>query len=156
MIRTVTPGDTSAVVGLALSSGLFPAEEVDVVQKLIDDYFGGKQNDGHACLLDEDTEPVAVAYYEPAVATDGTWYLTMIGVRSDRQGIGRGAALLRHVEDDLRGSGQRLLLVETSGVPSFDKTRAFYAKCGYEHEATVRNYYEPGDDMVLFSKPLSA
>jgi len=57
---------------------------------------------------------------------------------------GRGGALLRHVEQDLAGRGQRLLLVQNSGAPAFARTRTFYSVCGYEQEASVRDYYEPG------------
>lgn len=63
---------------------------------------------------------------------------------------------MRYVEDALRASGQRVLLVETSGLPAFALTRKFYVKCGYEKEAQVRDYYAPGDDMVLFRKVLNA
>lgn len=154
MIRVITNVDTPAVVALAVTSGLFLADEARVVEKLMTDYFNGKSTEGHVCVIDEDHEPQAVAYYEPAVATDRTWYLTMIAVKPGRQGQGRGAALLKHVENDLTARGQRLLLVETSGLPAFERTRAFYEKCGYHAEARVRDYYEPGDDMVLFRKAL--
>lgn len=156
MIRPIVPDDAADVVDVAVASELFSAEEADIVTKMMTDYFGGKNDDGHACVIGEDSKPFAVAYYEPALATDGTWYLTMIGVRFDRQRLGHGAALLRHVEDELRARDQRLLLVETSGVPSFDRARGFYRKCGYDEEARVRDYYGPGDDMVLFRKVLTA
>jgi len=63
--------------------------------------------------------------------------------------------LLRQVEDALRGQQQRLLLVETSGVPGFALTWAFYEKAGYTAEARVRDYYQAGDDMVLYRKDLT-
>lgn len=150
MIRPATPADAPAVVDLALSSGLFGPDDVGVVEQLMARY----PADGHRCVLDVDGEPVGVAYYQPAPATDRTWYLTMIGVRRGDQGKGRGRALLRHVEDDLRAAGQRLLLVETSGTPDFERSRAFYAALGYEREAQVRDYYAPGDDLVLFRTAL--
>ena len=62
--------------------------------------------------------------------------------------------MLRGVEEDLRARGQRLLLVETSSTPQYDRTRAFYDKLGYEEEARVRDYWEAGDDLVLFRKAL--
>ena len=77
-------------------------------------------------------------------------------VRRDTQGQGHGTALLKYVEAELRISGQRLLLVETSGSPNFERTRAFYAKCGYEAEARIRDYYDVGEDMVIFRKALSS
>jgi len=45
-------------------------------------------------------------------------------------GQGTGGQLMRRVEDDLRARGQRLLLVLTSGLESFARTRAFYDKHG--------------------------
>lgn len=153
MIRPITEGDSAAVVGLAVASGLFPEDETEPLDKLLAGYFS--DDNGHACVIDEEEEePLGVAYWAPAPAADRTWYLTMIAVRADRQGQGRGAALMRHVEDALRAGGQRLLLVETSGLPAFKLTRTFYAKLGYAEEARVRDFYETGDDMVLFRKAL--
>ena len=63
--------------------------------------------------------------------------------------------MLRRVEEDLRARGGRLLLVETSSLPQYDRTRAFYVKCGYEEEARVRDYWAVGDDLVVFRKALN-
>jgi ribosomal protein S18 acetylase RimI-like enzyme len=155
MIRPITQDDSAAVITLSVESGLFPPNETDIVDNMLNDYFGGNRDHGHMCFIDEENVPLAVAYAEPAPAADRTWYLTMIGVRRDAQGQGRGGALLRHIEAALQATGQRLLLVETSGLPTFERTRAFYAKCGYEQEARVRDYYEAGDDMILFRKTIS-
>ncbi|MBC8098645.1 MAG: GNAT family N-acetyltransferase [Armatimonadetes bacterium] len=155
MIRLITNRDSATVSAVAVSSGLFAPDEIGFLDKMMADYFGGNQADGHVCVIDEELEPLAVAYYEPALATDRTWYLTMIGVRRDYQGQGRGAALLGHVEHTLQSTGQRVLLVETSGLPEFARTRQFYSKCGYEEEARIRDYYAVGNDMVLFRKVLS-
>jgi GNAT superfamily N-acetyltransferase len=60
--------------------------------------------------------------------TDQTWNLLLIAIRPDYQGKGRGMKLLRYVEETLKVRGGRMLLVET--LASFDRTQAFYAKCG--------------------------
>ena len=157
MIRPITPADSEAVVRLAVASGLFPADETGPLEGMMADFFGGHAGDGHACVIDEEQgEPLGVAYYQPKPAADRVWDLTMIAVRADRQGLGRGTALMRHVEDELRAGGYRMLLVETSSLPAFEPTRTFYAKLGYEEEARVRDYWAAGDDMVLFRKVLSA
>jgi ribosomal protein S18 acetylase RimI-like enzyme len=75
----------------------------------------------------------------------------MIAVRPDLQGGGRGAALMRHVEQDLREQGQRLVVVRTSGTPQYDRTRAFYRQLGYGEVACVPDYWTDGDDLVLFT-----
>jgi ribosomal protein S18 acetylase RimI-like enzyme len=95
---------------------MFPANETDALAKVLEDYFAGNLDDGHAWITDEEEgELRGVAYYAPAMMADGTWYVYMIGIRPEYQGQGRGKTLMLHVENTLRASGQRLLLVETSG-----------------------------------------
>lgn len=157
MIRSVTRPDTADVVALTVSSELFTPEESSVVEAMLQEYFAGRNAESHTCVVDEvDGELLAVAYYEPVTATDRTWELTMIGVRQDLHRQGRGAELLQHVEDDLRSRDQRLLVIETSALPAFARARAFYLARGYDEEARVRDYFEAGDDMVMFRKALHA
>jgi GNAT superfamily N-acetyltransferase len=73
----------------------------------------------------------------------------------DHQAGGRGTALLRHVERVLAERGERLLLVETSGLPEFERTRAFYLKNGYDEEARIREFWKAGDDKFVFRKALT-
>ena len=54
----------------------------------------------------------------------------IIVVHPDQQCGGHGAALMRHVEQALAARGERVLLVETSGLASFERTRASYDKLG--------------------------
>jgi ribosomal protein S18 acetylase RimI-like enzyme len=126
----------------------------------MDDFFARAKAEGHGCVVDVDDDvdddvAAGVAYFQPVAATDGTWTLLMIAVHPEQQGQGRGSVLLREVENQLRRQQQRLLLVETSGVPDFALTRAFYDKAGYGVEARVRDYYAAGDDMVLYRKALA-
>ncbi|RKN38241.1 GNAT family N-acetyltransferase [Micromonospora endolithica] len=156
MIRTITAQDAPTIVDLAVAADLFPAEESGIVAQMMTDYFTAAAADGHACLVDEhDGRLVGVAYYEPLPATDRTWELTMIGVDRDHHRQGRGTRLLHAVENDLRTRHQRLLLIQTSALPAFDRARAFYRTCGYDEEARVRDYYETGDDMIMFRKALT-
>ena len=154
MIRLATPQDSAAVTALAVAAGMFSADDTAVTDRMMAEYFGGRREEGHLCFIQQETEPLGVAYCEPAPATDKTWYLTMIAVRPDVQGQGRGAALMTHVENALRATGQRVLLVETSA--SYELTRKFYKKCGYEEEARIREYWQAGEDMIVFRKALQS
>ena len=78
----------------------------------------------------------------------------MLWTRSDRHGKGHGASLVKQVERELQGRTARLLIVETSGLPEFAPARAFYAKCGFVHEASIKNFFAAGDDKLVFTKPL--
>lgn len=55
----------------------------------------------------------------------------------------------------LAARGERVLLVETSGLASFERTRAFYRKCGYDEEARIREFYQAGEDKIVFRKSLT-
>ena len=151
MIRPATSADVPALKALIDALGLFPGE---MLESMMADYFTNPQS-RDCWLTDEDTGPVGVAYYAPERLTDGTWNLYLIAIQADQQGQGRGAALMRYVEADLQARSERLLLVETSGLPSYDYQRAFYRRCGYTEEARIRDFYQAGEDKVVFWKALT-
>ncbi len=72
----------------------------------------------------------------------------------NKQRNGIGTLLLEYVERQVKKLGARILLIETSGLSSFEKSRNFYLKSGYEKEATIREFYKEGDDKVIFRKKL--
>jgi ribosomal protein S18 acetylase RimI-like enzyme len=149
-VRAARPGDTAGLKVLSDAVGLFPSAMLD---GMMAGYLAGDFSDGF-WLVSDDGGPVGVAYCGPERMTQGTWNLYLVAVHPARQGQGRGTALLRHVEQALAARGERLLLVETSGLPDFARTRAFYRKCGYAEEARIGDFYQAGEDKVVFRKAL--
>lgn len=164
MIRPTIPADTTALIALADATGLFQPNQLEELGEMLSDYFSSSIDsdslrDGKAerfWITDDDNGAVGVAYCEMERMTDETWNLQLIAIRPDRQGQGRGATLLRYVEQTLMAHGGRVLLVETSGLPDFKRTRTFYRKCGYNEEARIRDFYKAGDDKIVYCKALSA
>ncbi len=154
MIRQITPDDMSALIALMDSVGLFQPDHLDMLSAMLTDYFDVQGNSDQFWIVDEDDGLVGIAYCEPEMMTDQAWNLQLIAVRPDRQRQGRGAALLHQVEQMLIERGGRILLVETSGLPAFERTRSFYTKCGFEEEARIRDFYAAGEDKVIFRKSL--
>jgi ribosomal protein S18 acetylase RimI-like enzyme len=151
-IRPVTPADVPALKSVIDGTGLFPSEMLD---GMLAGYFAGDGASEEFWLTYEDRgDPIAVAYCAPERLTQGTWNLYLIAVHSDHQGRGVGAAMMRHVEELLAARGERVLLVETSGLPDFERTRAFYRKLGYDEEARIREFYQAGEDKIVFRKAL--
>ena len=130
MIRPTTLEDTEAVLALAVAAGLAPPGETQPLAEVLAGSLSGRLGPDHLWFTDDDGGLGGVAYCAPERLTDGTWNLYMIAVHPARQGRGRGAALVRHVERELAGRGARLLIVDTSGLPEFERTRAFYRRCG--------------------------
>lgn len=149
-IRPVTPDDVPVLKDLIDALGLFPGEMLD---GMMADYFTNPDSSDR-WLTDDENGPVGVAYYAPERLTEGTWNLYLIAIQADLQGKGRGAAMMRYVEQALRERGERLLLVETSGLPSYEYQRTFYRRCGYTEEARIRDFYQAGEDKVVFWKTL--
>jgi ribosomal protein S18 acetylase RimI-like enzyme len=150
MIRAVAPGDVPALKSVIDATGLFPSEMLD---GMLAGSFEGAGGEDLWLTIDE-SQPVAVAYCAPERMTQGTWNLYLIAVHPDWQGRGWGTALLAHVEHGLAARGKRILLVETSGLPDFERTRAFYRRCGYDQEASIRDFYQAGEDKIVFRKVL--
>ena len=154
MIRPTTSADVDALIGIVVATGLIAADETGTLEEMLEIHFAGHADSGSSWLTDDEGGPVGVSYSAPERLTSGTWNLLMIAVRPDYQGKGHGAALLRYVEQQLTAQGERMLLVETSGTEGFERTREFYRKAGYEEEARIRDYYDAGDDKIVFRKVL--
>ena len=155
-IRSVKSDDAAALMTMIEATGMFPPHELVEVGDMLNAYLDGSLGSDHFWVIDDDGSPAGVAYYAPERMTEGTWNLYMLAVHPDRQGEGRGAALVRYVEEALKARGERLLLIETLGLDSFAPQRAFYKKCGYEEEARIRDFYAAGGDKVVFRKVLNS
>ncbi len=142
MIRSVSPDDKKALIGIADAVGLFSPQELEELQGMLSEYFDGNLGSDSFWITYDDGEPIGVAYCAPEPYACGTWNLYFIAVHPDRQGEGYGGKLLDYIEQALTARGERLLLVETSGLPEFERTREFYRKHGYDEEARIREFYK--------------
>lgn len=155
-IRDTIPNDIDALCELARETGVFKPMEIDTLREVLDDYFASNQEYGHrAFTLTAGEQILGFAYHAPAAMTDRSWYLYWIAVATQEQARGLGSELLKAVEDDIRRLGGRVLFIETSSLPHYEKTRRFYLRNNYTQEGVIRDYYADGDDMVVFRKYLS-
>jgi len=155
MIRATTMADVKELISLTHGTGVFKPHEVVALEEVLADYFAVNHQHGHTAVTwEQDGQVLGYAYYAPAAMTDRSWYLYWIAVRAHVQAKGIGAKLLKHTEEDIRKHNGRVLFIETSSLPHYDKTRKFYLRQGYEETAVLRDYYTDGDDMVVFRKKL--
>ena len=157
MIRPTHASETDVLKEIALGTGVFKPLELEALKEVLDDYHDGNNQLGHKAITYElHGKPIGFAYYAPTAMTKAAWHLYWIFVDKSTHAKGVGSALLKHVEDDIRKSGGRTFLIETSSLPSYDLTRKFYLKHGYDQEATIRDFYADGDNQVIFRKRLTA
>ena len=155
MIRPTIPEETPALIAMTEGTGLFLPIDLKALHEVLADYHGETAGEQHRCITcEQNGQPIGFAYYALTPMTDRTWHLWWIVVSKQIQARGVGGKLLRHVEDAAHAENGRLMIVETSGLPSYDLTRKFYLKHGYEHAATLKEYYAEGHDMVVYRKRL--
>ncbi|MBL7706603.1 MAG: GNAT family N-acetyltransferase [Taibaiella sp.] len=151
-IRKVQLQDLEGLKEVLESSELFPPEYLD---DMIADYFNSNDPaDIWFTCIDND-RPVALGYCAPEKFTNGTYNLYAIAVRKELQGKGIGAKMIRYIEQVLKAKGARVLIVETSGTDDYILTRKFYDKLGYHREAVIKDFWNEGEDKIIFWKKLS-
>jgi ribosomal protein S18 acetylase RimI-like enzyme len=156
MIRPTVPEDTPALLKITENTGLFLPADLEALEAVLTAYHEENAAEGHRCITDEEKgDVIGFAYYAPAAMTDRTWYLWWIVVSKQIQARGIGGTLLKHAEQDARAAQGRLMMIDTSSLPSYDLTRRFYLKHGYEVAAVVKDFYADGHDLVMFRKRLA-
>ena len=59
------------------------------------------------------------------------------------------------MEEKVLENRGRLLVVETSAKESYESTIAFYRGLGYEEASRIKDFYDVGDDRLIFVKRFS-
>jgi len=151
-IRKVIRADISALKKVLDSSELFPSYLLD---DMISDYLNNEKSTDIWFTTIDQGKPISIGYCAPERMTEGTYNLYAIAVHKDQQGNGIGKKMMEYLENELREKDKRILIVETSGKPEFELTRKFYIKCNYLKQAVIPDFYEEGDDKVVFWKKLN-
>ncbi|MBI2932620.1 MAG: GNAT family N-acetyltransferase [Planctomycetes bacterium] len=144
------PEDKSAVERLLHECGGFVPHEVTVCLSLL-----GDPEYETALVRDEQERPLGLVIYGTDPLAQGVWEIYWIATDGRCQRRGVGSALMRHVEESV-GTRGRMILIETSGQPAYAYQRAFYEKNGYREAARIRDFYKPGDDLVVYRKDATA
>lgn len=157
MIRgEVRPTDRDAVREIVTATGKFRPNEVAVAVELVDERLTRGEGSGYLFrFLEENGQTLGYACFGRITVTLQCFDLYWIAVRPTAQGRRIGRRLMAAVEDAVREQGGRRIYIETSSRPDYADTRAFYERCGYVAEATLKDFYAPGDDKVIFVRDVA-
>jgi D-alanine-D-alanine ligase len=151
----VTSADRERIHDIVASAGFFSSREIDVAVELVDERLQKGAASGYCFLFAEHTaRAVAYACFGPIACTLESYDLYWIAVHSAYRGIGLGRELLARSERLIARQGGRRIYVETSARAQYEPTRGFYRRCGYRVEAILKDFYAPGDDKVIYVKPI--
>ncbi|MCS6977090.1 MAG: GNAT family N-acetyltransferase [Gemmatales bacterium] len=155
LIRPTLPDDIPELVRLTSATGVFRATEIKTLEEVLDQAVAQPGGEGyHSYTLEAEGRLLGFSIHGPNTMTEGTWDLYWIVVRAEQHRTGWGSRLLGFVEEDIRKRGGRLIVAETSSLPSYEPTRRFYLKHGYAQAAVVPDYYADGDSLIFFCKRL--
>ena len=133
----------------------FKPYEVVVAEEVIDSYLKDPPGSGYSVLVAEsDSDIMGYVCYGPTPCTDGTWDMYWEAVAREKRGQGIGSALTKAAEAAVRKAQGRLIIIETSSTPMYEKTRRFHLNRGYEVIGRIPDFYTPGDDKLILQKRL--
>ena len=150
-IRPTKSKDIPSLEQVLDETGLFPS---DMLSGMINNFLLENKSNELWLTCETDGKPIGFCFAMEEQLAQGTWNMLAIAVLPSHQGKGAGRALVKELESHLRKSGNRVLIAETSGLDDFSATRAFYGKNGYTEEARIRDFWDEGDDKVIFLKSL--
>lgn len=156
-LRAPAADDRERVRAIVEASGVFRPDEVPIALEVFDGAVAAPGRDYWAVgAYGDDGQLVGFAAYGPTPCTLATWDLYWIAVDPAMQGRGIGRQLMAHCEAAITAEGGRLIVVETSSRRDYAPTRAFYGRLGYAEQATIADYYAPGDSLVVYTKDLAS
>ena len=157
-IEPALPQDGHSILRITAEAGVFNLTEVAAVEELWNDYLEDEPGSSYTFLvyrMDEGTV-AGFACFGPHSLTEGTYDLFWIAVDPDFRGRGIGQALLAECDRQIQNRGGRIILIETSTTNPYGAARRLYEHGGYSMEAFIRDFYSPGDSLVIYTKHLEA
>jgi ribosomal protein S18 acetylase RimI-like enzyme len=153
-IRKFEKGDIEALAEIVRETKVFRDEEVNVAIELMQIAANDKDQKDYHLFSFVDESGTLQGYYcmGPTPMTQSTFDLYWIAVhpRIHRKRIGH--TLLEHCEEQVTSLGGKLIVVETSSQAKYEPTRTFYLRHQYKETSRIKDYYAPGDDLVVYTK----
>ena len=152
-MRKLRNDDIPQIEEILVATQAFSADEVSIAIELLETVIKSPlQQDYEVVVADVGDHVAGYVLFGPVPLTEGNYDLYWIAVDPNIQGGGVGRRLMKHVEEQVRQRGGRLLCLETSSQGSYLRTRKFYEQAGYVEESCIRDFYKPGDDRLTYVK----
>lgn len=154
--ETLRENDTEAVREIVKSSGFFYPDEVEVAVELVRENLDkGPELSGYHFVIAESEEKVlGYTCFGPIPCTKNRYDLYWIAVDNQCRHLGIGKKLIKETEAKIKALGGQKIYIETSSRDQYLATRRFYLACDYQVEALLKEFYDQGDDKVIYLKSL--
>lgn len=154
LIRKFEKGDITPLTEIIRATKVFREEEIGVAVELMEIAANDEDQKEYFIYSFVDDSGILQGYYcvGPTPLTQATFDLYWIAVHPSMQRKKIGNALLQHCEQKVQEMKGKLLVVETSSQQKYEPTRKFYLRHHYKEAACIKDYYAPGDDLVIYTK----
>ncbi len=148
------PGDRAALCSIIGRCANLLDEEKDCAKELLYTYLDdpGQRDYIFLAAAGAKDRPTGYACFGKRPLADGVYDLYWIVVDPDERRRGVGKMLLEAVEAQVMARGARILIAETSGLDANAAVMGFYASNGFREEARIKDFYRPGDDIVIYAR----
>jgi len=148
--------DKKRLEEILISTGYFYDFEIRTALELADETISsGMERSGYYWFKAmEGSEVLAFANYGQNEFSTHSWELYWIAVHQDFRNRKIGKALLKAIEEKVKQAGGKILWIETSGRPLYAPTEEFYKRNGYELQASLKDFYGPGDPKQIYARTL--
>ena len=155
-IRPLTKQDRQPVLEVIHSTGIFTQEEELVAMEVIDVCLTKNGQRDYVIVVIENEQGAIAGYicYGPTPMAEGVVDLYWMAVHPGKHRQGYGKALIQWLEKAVQEKKWRLIVIETSSRDKYATTRNFYQRLGYVENARIRDFYRPGDDLLIYCKYL--
>ena len=155
MIRKLENIDRNKIKKILIETNNFNNDEIKIAMELIDIYLNDKKQKDYKIFVDSDNHIInGYVCIGPRPLTNGTYDLYWIAVNPNVQARGIGSGLVKYIEEYLKNKSARLVLIETSGKPGYEKERRFYEKNNYDKFVEIKDFYNKDDSLVVYGKYL--
>lgn len=153
----LTPDRRPALIALIEATPAFDPSEVIVATELADIALTDPKQTDYRFILAEDAGEIAgYICFGPTPMTHGTYDLYWLATHPAHQRKGIARALLDAMDQAILPDGGRLVRVETASQDDYGAAVRFYHAAGFAEEARIRDFYRPGDDLIIFVRRLAA
>lgn len=146
--------DPTRIRALIAATGVFSAEESRVAAELAETTLDGSET--YRWLIAEtDGELAGYTCFDRVPLSKTSFDLYWIAVSPTHRGTGLGRELIARTAKFIRAKRGAQIFAETSSREPYAPARAFYVKTGFEPVARFEDFYEPGDDKIVFRLKLT-
>jgi GNAT superfamily N-acetyltransferase len=150
---TPVTSDIERVREIVDSTKFFYHHEVEIAAELVEErIIEGESSDYFFVFAEVDGVTVAYSCFGPITMSKTSFDLYWIAAHNDYRGMGIGRKVLEETCRQAKMMGCSILIAETSGLPHYEPTRAFYINNNFELEARLKDFYAMGDDKLFYTK----